>query len=275
MTRHADTDYGPKAAAHTISRTASETFITSAVVAGFSSWVVGPWATSTFGVKSVRPRAIFEGRSLPLTNPIGPGCTAVAMRIALSPFALRKARPATRTRARTLMESKNVSSSAMPASSCSPYWSSVERRSFRPSAPKDRRSGRFAISVYATALRKNREYTANAITMSQTPRRAKTASPTRPRTGWRDAAGRVRTYLEFEVAVKMTARIQRTAPYPRTTARSIRNAYVVVPRTEYKVSAATTASSIAPTMIRLTKTRRNDRRKFIRPPRRSASGTVA
>src|SRR2546427_9880446 len=275
VTRHAVPTFGPKGAAPTISRTASETFFTSAVVAGFSSWVVGPWATSTFGVRSVRPRAIFEGRSLPLTNPIGPGCTPGAMRIALIPLAVRKATPPTRTRARTLIESKNVSSSAMPASSCSPYWSSVDRRSFSPSAPKERRRGRFAISVYATALRKNKAYTANAITISQTPRWANNASPIRPSTGWRDAAGRVRTYREFEVAVKITARIQRTAPYPRTTARSIRNAYVVVPRTEYKVRAATTASSIAPTMIRLTETRRNDRRKWIRPPRRSASGAVA
>src|SRR5256712_13331160 len=99
--------------------------------------------------------------------------------------------------------------------------------------------------------------------MSQTPRRAKTASPTRPRTGWRDAAGRVRTYLEFEVAVKMTARIQRTAPYPRTTARSIRNAYVGVPRTEDKGRAATTASSIAPTLDRRTKARRQHPREII------------
>src|SRR5437867_11000541 len=99
------------------------------------------------------------------------------------------------------------------------------------------------------------------MTMSQTPRWAKTARPTRPRTGWRAAAGRVRTYLEFEVAVKMTARIQRTAPYPRTTARSIRNAYVVVPSIEYQVRAGTAAGSIARTVLRLTKPRRNDRRK--------------
>src|SRR5439155_1389475 len=132
LTRQARPAVGPKVAEPTISRTASETFFTSADVAGFSSCVVGPWATKTFGVRSVRPRAIFDGRSLPLTNPIGPGWTAGARKIALSCFAVRNASPPTRTRARTLIESKNVSSSAIPASSCSPYWSSVDRRSLRP-----------------------------------------------------------------------------------------------------------------------------------------------
>src|SRR5437870_13692335 len=74
VTRQARPAFGPKVDAPTISRTASETFFTSAGVAGFSSCVVGPWATNTLGVRSVRPRATFDGRSLPLTDPIGPGC---------------------------------------------------------------------------------------------------------------------------------------------------------------------------------------------------------
>ena len=98
-------------------RTASATFRTSAVVAGFSSWVVGPCATITFDVRSERSRAIFVGRSLPLTYPIGPGWTVGAMKRAFSRVPTRKARPPTRTRARTLIESKNVSSSAMPEAS--------------------------------------------------------------------------------------------------------------------------------------------------------------
>src|SRR3989441_10454945 len=214
VTRQARPTFGPKAAALIISRTASETFFTSAVVAGFSSCVVGPWATKTFGVRSVRPRATFVGRSLPLTNPIGPGCTVGARKIALIPLALRNASPPTRTRARTLIESKNVSSSATPDSSCSPYWSSVDRRSLRPSAPNDRRSGRFAISVYATALRKKRTYTARAMTMSQTPRRAKTARPNRARAGWRDAGGRVRPYIQLYGAGREKARLPESAPQP-------------------------------------------------------------
>ena len=193
-------------------RTASETFSTSALVAGFSSWVVGPWATSTFGVRLARPRATFDGRSLPLTKPIGPGWTVGARKSALIPFELRNATPPTRTRARTLIESKNASSSLIPASSCSEYWSSVDRKSFNPSAPNERISGRFAISAYATALRKNKVNTARSRTMSQGPDRKKSAIPTSPRRGCNEAAGRDRTYFEFEVADKITSRIQRTAP---------------------------------------------------------------
>src|SRR5437899_10029087 len=91
VTRQARPTFGPKAAALIISRTASETFFTSAVVAGFSSCVVGPWATRTFGVRSVRPRATFVGRSLPLTNPNVTVCSVGVRNDYLLPYAIHHA----------------------------------------------------------------------------------------------------------------------------------------------------------------------------------------
>src|SRR3989449_9996812 len=71
--RDARPTFGPNVAEATMPRTASETFSTSALVAGVLSWGVGPWAAGTFGVGLARPRAALDGRSLPLTKPIRPG----------------------------------------------------------------------------------------------------------------------------------------------------------------------------------------------------------
>src|SRR5256712_7621180 len=88
--RDARPTFGPNVAEATMPRTASETFSTSALVAGFSSWVVGPWAAGTFGGGLAGPRAAFYGGSLPLTKALGPGLTVGPRKGALIPFGPRK-----------------------------------------------------------------------------------------------------------------------------------------------------------------------------------------
>src|SRR3989442_8745431 len=59
--------------------------------------------------------------------------------------------------------------------------------------------------------------------------------------------------------------------------RSIRNVCVVYRSPvaiAYTVRPVTVTTSTAPTIMSPTKTRRNERRKYMRPPRRSATGTV-
>src|SRR2546422_11266418 len=70
--RDARPTFGPNVAEATMPRTASETFSTSALVAGVSSWVVGPGAAGTVGVGLGRPHGGLEWASLPLTRHRGP-----------------------------------------------------------------------------------------------------------------------------------------------------------------------------------------------------------
>src|SRR5207247_2116879 len=113
-----------------------------------------------------------------------------------------------------------------------------------------------------------------ARTTSSGRRETNKASPARPRTGCKEAAGRDRRCFEFEVADKMTSRTQRTAPYPKIVTRSIRPKKELLKAIALIVRTTTATSWNAPSKIRPTNESRNERRKYMRPPSRVASGTV-